>query len=331
MCSIENFLGNNDIKSAIEECNKEKLHSIEYLLKVIHGLPCEKPRHVKKITVKPVCNWASSKQLCDQWNKMSKGNYTWGNIQLVWEDTFDFLVIINFSQEHIFMCPEKTILMEMSPGAENVWKSVNISFDKYIKTISHKSGYSNIEWTLDYSYNKLTNMQIVKTENLSIILPSTYQDPGKIKLVDFARYCIKNNVPIDIFGSSKWCTENYKKDVTPNTSDDALFPYNYTIAIEDKSIKNYVSEKLINGILAECLVFYSGCYNIREYIDEKAFVYLEFSNPEKDSKTISNAILNNLREERLPYIRAAKQKILNQLQFFPRIENILTEHIEKKI
>ena len=36
--------------------------------------------------VKLLCNWTDSKGLADSWNRMSKGNYSWGNILLVWEE-----------------------------------------------------------------------------------------------------------------------------------------------------------------------------------------------------------------------------------------------------
>jgi hypothetical protein len=102
-----------------------------------------------------------------------------------------------------------------------------------------------------------------------------------------------------------------------------MFPYKYTFNVENHSIKNYYTEKLIDGILAETLVFYSGCYNARDYIDERAFVYLELSNFEKDFQTIKKAIEEDWYTQRLPYIKEAKQKILNELQFFPRLYAII--------
>ncbi len=40
--------------------------------------------------------------------------------------------------------------------------------------------------------------------------------------------------------------------------------------------------------------------------------------------TIITAIQTNLWEERLPYIKKAKNKILNEQSFFPVIEKIIT-------
>jgi hypothetical protein len=88
-----------------------------------------------------------------------------------------------------------------------------------------------------------------------------------------------------------------------------------------------MTEKLIDGILGECLVFYSGCFNAREYIDERAFVYLELSNFEEDYNTVKQAIAEDWHSQRLPYIREAKKKILNYLQFFPRLERIINRKV----
>ena len=106
--------------------------------------------------------------------------------------------------------------------------------------------------------------------------------------------------------------------------DDALFSYKYIFNCENNEINNYCTEKLYDGILAECLVFYSGCPNIKDIIDDKAYIYLHLSNFEKDYETIRKAIEENWWEQRLPYIKEAKNKILNELQFFPRLKKILS-------
>lgn len=324
MEDIEKYLEENNVKEAVNYCEKNGMLNLGYLISLASGLPVtSKPKPVRNILVKPVCNWCSSKELCDQWNFMSQGNYTWNNISLTWKDKYDYIVVINFNYEHMTLTPEKTILMQMNPGTDEYWTQINLPLDKYLKVYSHKNDYSNIEWTLKYSYSELTKMNMAKTECLSLVLPYSYEDKGHRLRIDFAKFLNKKEIPVHIFGNSEWgCTE-YKKGMTATETDDALLPYKYTIAVEDKSIKNYISEKLINGILAECLVFYNGAYNVREYIDDDAFVYLEMSSFENDAQIITQAIKDNLWEQKLPQIRKAKEKILNNLQFFPRIEAFL--------
>ena len=69
--------------------------------------------------------------------------------------------------------------------------------------------------------------------------------------------------------------------------------------------------------------YYDKNSNIKDYIDERAFVYLELKNFENDYEIIKSAIMNDLWSERIEYIREAKKKILNELQFFPRLEKIV--------
>ena len=71
-------------------------------------------------------------------------------------------------------------------------------------------------------------------------------------------------------------------------------------------------------------MFYWGCPNIFDFFDVRALVKLELVDFEKDFETITRALRENWYEMRLPYIREAKKKRLNETQFFPRIERILS-------
>lgn len=337
-------------------CKENKLINLQSLISKINGISLS-PEEMKQLNeknkilsaprtkVKLSCNWATPKDLCNQWNKMSKGNYTWDTIQATWEEDYDYLVIINYSPEHINVCPQKTILFEMNPDTEKFWKDNKISTDRFMKVFAHSTDHNNVEWTLKYTYSELakTQFNLMKKgcptgTSVSIVLPYEYREPGHIKKIDFAKYFTKylkevegekKTVSLDVFGCGNWGLES-KRNMTDTDTDDALINYRYTIAVENKFRKNLFTEKLINGILSETLVFYHGCYNIREFIDPRAYVYLEFSNLRKDSETIISAITSDLYTERLPYILEAKKKILNELQFFPRLEKFLQSQNNNK-
>jgi hypothetical protein len=172
-------------------------------------------------------------------------------------------------------------------------------------------------------------MTIIKDEKLdsivSTVLSPKYSDPGHIKRVDFVKFLEKKGLPVHVFGSNRWDYKDYKGSLPKYEKNNAMFPYKYVFNCENNSIKNYYTEKLIDGILAECLVFYSGCYNVRDYIDERAFVWLELSNFEADYQKVKKAIEENLWEKRIVHIRRAKKKILEYLSFFPRVERIINK------
>ena len=65
---------------------------------------------------------------------------------------------------------------------------------------------------------------------------------------------------------------NYKGSLPYHQKDQSILPYKYSFNVENFEIKNYYTEKLIDGILGETLVFYHGCPNIKDLIDERAYV-----------------------------------------------------------
>jgi L-rhamnose mutarotase len=164
---------------------------------------------------------------------------------------------------------------------------------------------------------------------MSTVLSSKYFDPGHIKRIDFVKFLESKNMDVDVFGSNEFNYKRYKGSLPYAFKDDGLFPYKYTFNVENKSVLNYVTEKLADGILSECLTFYSGCKNASCHFDERAFVYLELEDFEHDYNVIKTMIENDEWSKRIEYIRLAKQKILNEQQFYPRIAKIINDHEEK--
>ena len=70
-------------------------------------------RHSEFIQVRP-------EQLREDWNKMSKGNYTWNDIELVLDNP-DYYVVINSPPPGVTVEPSKTIIFRMEPymGGKN--------------------------------------------------------------------------------------------------------------------------------------------------------------------------------------------------------------------
>lgn len=286
----------------------------------------------KTIRVLLLCNWCSSKTLCDIWNKMSKGNYRWNDIEIVWNEPCDYYVVINCPPNNVLVDKKKTILFQMEPYMEKnkiMWGDWAVPSIKDFKFCGiHSLEYNNNEWHLSKTYQELSDEKVIKDEQiafiLSTVLSDKYKDPGHVKRIDFVKFLETKGLTVDVYGGNKYEWKNYKGSPPYHNKDQAMFPYKYIFNAENHSIRNYYTEKLIDGILAECLVFYWGCPNIYDFFDKNALVLLELSNFEQDFNLIKKSIENNLWEERLPYIKQAKHKILNYRQFFPRLENILS-------
>ena len=273
------------------------------------------------INVLLISDLMDSKTLCDNWNKMSKdNNYKWNKINLVWNEPCDYYCVINNFPKSFEIIPEKTIFFQMN-SFDKIIK--NIYLDKF-KYVGYNNFFlNNFVWTLPKTYQQLLTEKIEKDNTLNNIIMTitddNYKNLGDIKKVDFIKFLEKKGINIHVYGgNNKFLWKNYKED-----NIDKIFNYKYVFNVENNFQKNYCTERLIDGILSESLVFYSGCYNIKEYIDPRAYVYLELSNFEEDFKIIKQALKEDWWSEKIKYIKDVKIKILNELQFFPRLEKII--------
>jgi hypothetical protein len=94
--------------------------------------------------------------------------------------------------------------------------------------------------------------------------------------------------------------------------------------VENNYEENFITEKLWEPILCETLVFYYGCPNVAYYINPDAYVQLDMNDFEKSYEIIKLAIEEDWWNQRIEAIRREKKKILDELAFFPVIENIVT-------
>lgn len=291
----------------------------------------------QKLRIKMICNWCSSYELCADWNRMSKGNYQWNDLEITWEDKdVDFYVIINKPKPGDFFIPERTIIFHMEPWCPDPKQNWGIKTwgqwakpdeNKFLQVRSHEKYYNNAFWQLKATYNDFKIMQIEKTKLMSTICSSKYFDPGHIKRIDFLKYIESKNddvVRIDIYNTDNVHRfKNYVGPHPPNCKDVGILPYKYYFMGENNVEKNFITEKIWESLLTETLCFYWGCPNIDEYIDPRAYICLDLDNFENAFNTMKTAIMNNEWEKRLEVIRREKQKVLEYYNFFPTLERVL--------
>ena len=296
----------------------------------------------RKTRVKLICNWCTPAQLCNEWNHMSQGNYTWNDIQVVPDDNADYFVIVNKPTSNEFYIPEKTIVFQMEPwcydpkqhwGIKTWGEWAKPDENKFLQVRSHDKFVNNCMWQLKTSYNEFKFSEIVKDKSkeniISTICSSKYFDPGHIKRIDFLKYCEKRNDPsviIHVYNhDNDHKFKNYQGPHPPGYKDAGILPYKYYFMGENNEEYNFVTEKMFEPLLTESLCFYWGCPNISEIFDPRSYVLLDLSDFEKSFNIIKNVIENNLWEQRLPIIRQEKQRVLDYYNFFPTLEKVIEE------
>ena len=295
----------------------------------------------KRTRVKMMCNWCDSKQLCKEWMNMCEYGSVWKNIEITWQnENIDYYVIINHPQSTDEYVSERTIIFQMEPWVHDTTKNWGIRtwgtwskpdpVDFLAVRGRHTEHHNNAFWQLELSYYDLVNLTYhEKKDTIASICSSKYFDEGHIHRIDFLKFMDdKQDIQFDIYNADNVHSfTGYKGPLTPYIDKShGIVPYKYYFMAENNYERNFITEKLWEPILCETLCFYWGCPNVAEHIDERAFVQLNPLDFEKSYEIIKQAIAEDWWTQRIDVIRAEKQRILNDLAFFPTIRRIITDH-----
>lgn len=292
----------------------------------------------KIVRIKILCEWISSKELCDSLNKMSKGNYRWNNIEITCDDSnIDYYVIINKPKSEDVFIPEKTVILQTQfDNKENLndiskWGVWDKSDFLRIEKIDKYNNYIHKIWNLNLTYNELKMKRFQKTEKIFAFYDMKENIKDSSKFIEFLKFVESKKddvVKIDIYGDANiYNFENFKGVYL----EDKIGHYKYSISMENRCLQEYNSntdtnffeEKLWESILCDSLCFYFNSQNVPGYLDPKTYIGLSFNGFngfEQSFEIVKKSILNNEWEKRVESIREEKYKILDYYNFFPTVE-----------
>ena len=296
-------------------------------------------KKTKIYRVKLICNWDTSENICNQWSDMCEEKYRWKNIEITWENkNIDYYVIINKPWQNEYYNPSRTIIFQMEPwvydekcnwGVKTWGEWAEPDENNFLSVNGRKTNtYNNAFWELGLKLPQLIDFKYEKINKISSICSNKYFDPGHILRIDLLKYIeSKNDLEVDIYNKDNslgW--KNYKHSVSLYTDKYlGIVNYKYYFMMENNFEENFITEKMWEPILCECLVFYYGCPNVSTYINPLAYVELDITDFEKSYQIMKKAVEEDWWSQRIDIIRQEKQKILNEMAFFPRIQKIIEE------
>uniref|UniRef100_A0A6C0CAD0 Glycosyltransferase n=1 Tax=viral metagenome TaxID=1070528 RepID=A0A6C0CAD0_9ZZZZ len=315
---------------------KSKMADVLHATNAEHGLYVRK-RH-NKFRVKLLCNWCTSDELCKDWNRMSQGDYKWNDIEITAGNNADFFVIVNKPlSDNEYYVPDRTIIIRMEPwcyddkcnwGVKTWGKWARPDDAKFLQVRYHERYLNTTFWQLATTYSQFKSMEhISKNQVISSICSSKYYDPGHILRIDFLKFVeAKNDEDVKIHVYNHDNHHNFKNYMGPhphNNKDAAIMPYKYYFMMENNAEHNFVTEKIWESLICECLCFYWGCPNLSDWIDPRSYILLDVDDFEKSYQIMRNAIITDEWSKRLPYIKREKQRVLDYYNFFPTLERTL--------
>jgi GR25 family glycosyltransferase involved in LPS biosynthesis len=285
----------------------------------------------------------------------------------------DYFVIVWGSRESyteeqlsraIFFRTEPTFPEKILLGTEI--KAEPLKFLKYYDY--HDLRFPNC---IEYWLNKkpsvlLSESPIEKPEGfkccLSTVVSNKYVDPGHIYRIDLLRHIVsnihhlnsacnaepkslsgdlyitndvKNVLHIYGFDNTLGFPDKYYYGALPERDKSVLMKYRYTLIAENHSIPGYMTEKIADGVLSECLVFYWGCPNIQTYFPPVdgilPYVVLPMDDKIASYEFIKTAIREDWWSQRILAIRATKKLILTKFMMRHRIVQVIREDVDRKL
>jgi len=124
-------------------------------------------------------------------------------------------------------------------------------------------------------------------------------------------------------------SDTFGNPILKDGKKEPMFMSQFHIAIENCSIRNYFSEKILDCFISKTVPIYCGCLNIGDYFNDKGI--LKFSNI-KECVSVCENINENTYSELLPYVEENYNKALEYIDWQKKLSDLLTKiHTEKAL
>lgn len=294
--------------------------------------------HIYRVRV--LCNWSYSRvtrELTSKWLAQMADNpqeCRSGDIQFV-EDgdgEYDYTVILNKPMGDVDIDKSRTIIFHLEPwcySSEQNWGVKTwgewANPQGFLCVRNHRTYMNMVTWQLSLTKKQLLETHPLKTRLISTVTSEKYFDPGHIFRIDLLRHLDNVGIDlVDIYGRENYHNlKGYKGRDDNGNKDPCILPYKYYLHAENNAEYNYITEKLWDGIMAECVCFYWGCPNVGDYIDPACYILLDRYNHVQNAITIQNAVNDGEWEKRIVKIREQKHRLLTSYNVFTTVRNII--------
>lgn len=169
-----------------------------------------------------------------------------------------------------------------------------------------------LDWWVGGSYDELSTLALPKKpHNLSAIASTKVAIEGHRKRSEFVNRLEQEFPAIQVFGQGRPRELRDKWD--------GLAPFRYSVAIENTSKADYWSEKIADCFLTYTVPLYFGATNIDQYFPKDSYIWLPLDNPGSALATIRDTLANDDWESRLPALKEARRRVLDDFSFGAQI------------
>ena len=240
----------------------------------------------------------------------------------------DAVVVLNHTIENIqlMVSPSNIFHIHQEPGDQMYH---GFMFEKVIgQTCSHLpeadvTSHPCLNWLVNKTYDELLAVDVSLKESiaqkekvLSGVISGHNALPGhyfRLGVLDK----IKQNCQIDLYGKR----HNFIPDKW-----DAIYPYQYSLAMENAQKNDYWTEKIMDCFLACTMPVYMGCPNIERYFPQNSYIGLDTDNLEYSIDAMKEKIMGGYFQDNYTAILEARELCMKKYSTAPAISKLINNH-----
>jgi len=266
----------------------------------------------------------------DYRNYFPEGQLSYGQVDFTLniDSNIDAVLICNHPtlKEQVLVAPGNVFHVHQEPG-DSLYHG--FMYDAVVgKKHSHLkladiTGHPCLNWLVNKTYDELTQMDAAygvvskdKNKLFSGVISGHNALEGhyfRLKVLEE----IKQKFEMDLFGKR----HNFIPDKW-----DALYPYQFSLAMENSSQPDYWTEKIMDCYLACTMPVYYGCSNIDKYFPKDSFIQLDVNNLTYSLDSLKEKLTTEFFQSNYDHILEARELCLYKYSTAAGLSNIIETH-----
>ena len=232
--------------------------------------------------------------------------------------------------ENLACAPENTILFTTEPSGIKIYgRPFTRQFGHVVTSqepfaLSHPGriwSQAGLRWFYGEGSERLVTADEIanhfpeKTRVIGTVCSTKRQGHTLHRLrYDFTQAIAARMPDLDVFGRGHRPVDDKAESIDP---------YKYHLAIENHLAPHHFTEKLADPFLGLSLPFYFGAPNAADYFPAESFIPIDIRKPDEAYRIMREAIDNNEYEKRLPAIREARRRVLENHNLMTLIADVV--------
>jgi hypothetical protein len=262
------------------------------------------------------------------------GTGRWGDIEITFDRVreCDLLIVLNSPNRDIRVrCPVGNRWLFSQESPVDMYRWHRDSFHHFDRVFTFWNDVTDslvvhdqtaLPWHVGRSYDELRALTIDqakahKRDAVSWVTSAATHKPGHKLRMAFKDHLLAQGFAFDLFG----------RGFDPIADKfDGLFPYKYSIAIENHGCNDYWTEKIADCFLSWTMPIYWGAPNILDYFPAESMVLIDPADPAAALATVRAAMQADRWQVHLDALAEARRRVLERYQFFPHLQRLVGQY-----